>query len=187
MKALVRSLLLLLLLALLAASPVAARSLGFPAAWKIDGLIEQTCRLTPFYDLCLSSLKSDPTSSAADIRGLARIMAGSVLASASHTLDQIQELLSQAPDPETEKPLAYCAELYIPVVKYTLPQALDALNKGQLGFAVYGLSDAGREAEECAKNFSGQGGGSPVTQGNKLVRNLVDVTLAIVKILQKGF
>ncbi|KAK3443926.1 hypothetical protein EUGRSUZ_B03967 [Eucalyptus grandis] len=114
-------------------------------------------------------------------------MAGSVLASASHTLDQIQELLGQAPDPETEKPLAYCAELYIPVVKYTLPQALDALNKGQLGFAVYGLSDAGTEAEECEKNFSGQGGGSPVTQGNKLVRNLVDVALAIVKILQKGF
>ncbi|KAF8039306.1 hypothetical protein BT93_B1748 [Corymbia citriodora subsp. variegata] len=186
MKALVCSLLLLLLAASTAA---AARPLELPATQKMADLIEQTCRLTPFYDLCLSSLKSDPTSGAADLRGLARIMAGSVLAGASRTLDQIQQLLGQAHDPAAERPLADCAELYIPVVKYTLPQALDALSKGHLGFAVYGLSDAGKEAEDCEKNFSGQGGGggSPVTEGNKLVRNLVDVALAIIKILQKGF
>ncbi|KAI6685157.1 hypothetical protein NL676_031070 [Syzygium grande] len=187
MKPLVRSLLLALLLLalLLATSPPPAQSLEFPAQ-NIADLIEQTCRLTPFYELCLSSLRSDPQSGAADIRGLARIMAGSVLASASRTLDRIQELLSRAPDPESEQPLAYCAELYIPVVKYSLPQAIDALDKGQLGFAEYGLSDAGKEAEECEKNFSSHGG-SPVTEGNELVRDLVGVALAIIKILQKSF
>ncbi|XP_048137543.1 cell wall / vacuolar inhibitor of fructosidase 1-like isoform X1 [Rhodamnia argentea] len=182
MKALVCFLLLLLLLATL---PSPTRSFEFPAREMAD-LIDQTCRLTPFYDLCISSLRSDPESGAADVRGLARIMAGSVLATASRTLDRIQELLGQAPDPETERPLAYCAELYIPVVKYTLPQAIEALGKGQLGFAVYGLSDAGKEAEECEKNLSGQGG-SPVTEGNELVRNLVDVAVAIIEILQRSF
>ncbi|KAI3423326.1 PMEI domain-containing protein [Psidium guajava] len=113
-------------------------------------------------------------------------MAGSVLASASRTLDRIQELLARAPDPESEQPLAKCAELYIPVVKYSLPQAIDALEKNRFGFAEYGLSDAGNEAEECEKNLSGQGG-SPVMEGNELVRNLVDVALAIIKVLQKSF
>ncbi|XP_030520831.2 cell wall / vacuolar inhibitor of fructosidase 1-like isoform X2 [Rhodamnia argentea] len=182
MKALVPS---LLLLAVFAASPPLARSFEFPAQ-EISDPIDQTCRLTPFYDLCLSSLRSDPESGTADVRGLACIMAGSVLASASRTLDQIQELLGRAPDPESEQPLAYCAELYIPVVKYTLPQAIDALDKGQLGFAEYGLSESGKEAEECEKNLSGQGG-SPVTEGNELVRNLVDVAVAIIEVSQKAF
>lgn len=185
MNALVSSLLVLSLFA--ASLPPPAQSFKFPPARGIAGLIEQTCRLTPFYDLCVASLRSDPTSGAADVRGLAHIMAGSVLASASRTLDRIQELLGQAPDPESERPLAYCAELYIPVVKYTLPQAIDALDKGQLGFAVYGLSDAAKEVEACEKNLAGQGGASPVTEGNEQVRNLVDVALAIIKILHKTF
>ncbi|KAI3423327.1 PMEI domain-containing protein [Psidium guajava] len=184
MTALVRFLL-LLLLALVATLPPPAQTFEFPAR-GIDDLIEQTCRLTPFYDLCISSLRSHPRSGAADVRGLALIMAGSVLATANSTLGRIQEMLGQPHDPEWERPLADCAELYIPVVKYTLPQAIDALGKGQLGFAVYGLSDAGKEAEACEKNFSGQGG-SPVTEVNQLVRNSVEVALAIIKILQKSF
>ncbi|CAB4302403.1 unnamed protein product [Prunus armeniaca] len=36
-------------------------------------LVEETCRKTTNYGLCVSSLKSDPRSSTADVKGLARI------------------------------------------------------------------------------------------------------------------
>ncbi|KAK4800689.1 hypothetical protein SAY86_021176 [Trapa natans] len=148
-------------------------------------LVEQTCHLTPFYDICLSALRSSPTSATSDLHGLAQIIAGSVLQNANQTLSQIQQLLDRSTaDPKTEQSLAYCAELYIPVVKYTLPQAIDALRRGRLGFAVYGISDAVDEIGGCQKLLSLE---SPVSEGNKLVTSLATVALAIIKLLQKGF
>ncbi|OWM71088.1 cell wall / vacuolar inhibitor of fructosidase 2-like [Punica granatum] len=153
------------------------------------GLIEQTCKLTPFPDLCLSALHSSPGSSSTDLHGLAGIMANSVLQNANQTLDQIQQLLDRSPaDPETEHSLAYCAELYIPVVKYNLPQAIDALSKGRLGFAAYAINDAVNEAQECEKKLSGGSESlSQVSDRNKIVTNMAAVALAIIKVLQKGF
>ncbi|KAK4797021.1 hypothetical protein SAY86_029347 [Trapa natans] len=174
--------LLLLLLLLLPTSHSSSSSNG-------EDLIDQTCKLTPFYDLCQSSLRSSPSSSSSDLRGLAQIMAGSVLDGANRTLGQIQQLLdrSSPADPAADQPLAYCAELYIPVVKYSLPQAIDALSKGRLGFAVYGITDAMNEAGDCNKKISsGDGSSSPVSDGNMLVMDLAAVALSIIKVLQKS-
>ncbi|KAG7995790.1 hypothetical protein I3843_01G126900 [Carya illinoinensis] len=89
------------------------------------------------------------------------------------------------PEPELERSLAYCAELYIQVVKYTLPQALDASIKGEYKFANYGIADAAKEAETCEKKFSGSTD-SPVTDRNNLVENLSEVAKAIANVLLKG-
>ncbi|GKV37896.1 hypothetical protein SLEP1_g45865 [Rubroshorea leprosula] len=150
-----------------------------------DDLIEQICKKTPFYDLCLASLKSNPTTIPMDIKGLATTMADIVLSNATDTLDFIQSEIKQASDPQMERALAYCAELYIPVVKYNLPQAIEALSKGQYAFAADGISDAAKEADACEKNFSGSLK-SPLTVRNKLVHSLSDVAVAIVKVLLKG-
>lgn len=161
--------------------PLLRLTVLFSPASSID-LIQQTCSLTPFYDLCIGSLQSDPQSSSSDLRGLAQIMASAVLANANQTLTQIQQLLNQAPDPAAEKPLAYCAEIYIPMVKYNLPQAIAALRKGGCGFAVYVLSAAQSDVSDCQKRVAGS---SPVSQWNKMVQNLADVALSIIEILQK--
>ncbi|KAF2312718.1 hypothetical protein GH714_039744 [Hevea brasiliensis] len=138
---------------------------------------------TPFYDLCLSSL--NPQNPITDVKALASAMTNLVLSNATDTLSYIQELIKQGADPQLQKPLADCAELYIPVVKYNLPQAINALMRGRFGFTSYLLSDAGKQAQDCEKNFSGSSQ-SPLTERNKLLSNLCDVAVAILKLLQKG-
>lgn len=147
-----------------------------------NSLIAKTCKKTPHYDLCVSSLASNPDSSGADLNGLAQIMVNIVLSNTSSTLDYIQALLDQAPEPELQRALANCAELYIPVVKFSLPQAIEALISGHFGFANYGISDAAKEAVACDKAFSGKIE-SPLTDRNSIVRDLADVATAIIKLL----
>ncbi|KAJ4721976.1 Pectinesterase inhibitor [Melia azedarach] len=148
-----------------------------------DNLIIQICKKTPFRDLCISSLNS---SAPTDVKGLATIIAQRVLENATDNLNYIQGLIKQAPDPQQERALANCAELYIPVVKYELPQAIDALCKGHYGFANYGIADVGKQADACEKGFSGSAK-SPLTDRNKLVRSLSDIAVAIISILAKMF
>ncbi|PKI72829.1 pectinesterase 1-like [Punica granatum] len=154
-----------------------------------EDLIEQTCKLTPFPELCLSAFHSSPGSSSTDPHDLPGIMANSVLQNVNQTLDKIQQLLNRSPaDPETEHFLAFCAELYIPVVKYNLPQAIDALSKGGLGFAAYEINDAVNAARDCEKKLSVASGSLlQVSDGNKLVTNLGAVALAIIKLLLNDF
>ncbi|GMN55114.1 hypothetical protein TIFTF001_024225 [Ficus carica] len=148
-------------------------------------LIERTCKRTPHYELCTSTLEASPESSSADLRGLAHIMVDQVLSKATETLEFIRSLLKEEPDPDLEKALAYCAELYIPVVKYSLPQAIDALTGGHFGFANYGISDAAKQANACDKNFS-KSTDSPLADKNTLLNDLSEVAAAIIGILLKG-
>ncbi|KAK4586450.1 hypothetical protein RGQ29_023551 [Quercus rubra] len=157
----------------------------FPLDDESGNLIDHTCKKTSHYDLCLSSLQSNPQSSTADVKGLAQIMADILLANVTDTLNYIEGLIKQSPEPELERSLTYCAELYIPVVKYTLPQAIDALSKGHYRFANYGISDVAKEADTCEKKFSGPIQ-SPLTDWNNLVQGLSDVAVDIVNILLKG-
>ncbi|KAJ8766253.1 hypothetical protein K2173_022312 [Erythroxylum novogranatense] len=151
---------------------------------KCDDLIDQICKRTPFRDLCEASLRSSSQSSGADAKGLASIVTSLILSDATDTLDYIHGLIKQVKDPELQRPLANCAELYIPVVKYNLPQAIDAFAKGQYGFATYVLSDASKQAKACEKGFSSSTA-SPLSERNKVVSDLCDVAIAIIKLLQK--
>ncbi|XVE82300.1 hypothetical protein DITRI_Ditri15bG0137100 [Diplodiscus trichospermus] len=148
-------------------------------------LVDQICKKTPFYDLCISTLRSNTNTNGSDVKGLASVMADTLLANATDTLSYIRAQINQTSDPQMERALAYCAELYIPVVKYNLPQAIDALSKGQFAFASDGLSDAAKQADACEKKFSGSTK-SPLSDRNKLLHGLSDVAVAIVKILLKG-
>lgn len=175
MRTSVSSLSILLLYILLLSSPLPLTQCG--------DLVDQICKKTPFYDLCVLSLQPN---SGADVKSLASKMANLVLSNVTDTLNFIQGLLKEATGTSLERPLADCAELYIPVVKYNLPQAIDALIRGRYGFANYVFSDVSKQADACEKNFSGENE-SPLTDRNKLISNLCDVAVAIINILQKGF
>ncbi|KAJ4836093.1 hypothetical protein Tsubulata_029659 [Turnera subulata] len=144
-------------------------------------LIDQICKKTPFYDLCVLSLQPN---TATDVKTLASTMANLVLSNATDTLNYIQQLIKQAPDPDQQRLLADCAEVYIPVVKYNLPQAINALLRGRFGFAKYVISDTRKQADQCEKGFSGSNK-SPLTDRNKLLGNLCDVALAILNLAGK--
>lgn len=159
------------------------RAPACPLGKKVS-LIEKTCKKTPYRDLCVSSLRSYPSSSGATIHDLAGIMLKLTLANATDTLSYIEALINQTEDPQLERPLDYCAELYIPVVKYTLPQAIAAFDKTQYGFAEYGMSYTGDQADTCEKEFS-TSEASPLGDRNKLMSELCDVAVAIIKMLHK--
>ncbi|ESW19379.1 hypothetical protein PHAVU_006G119800 [Phaseolus vulgaris] len=155
--------------------------------WK-DGdgdLVDQICKKTPFYDLCSSILHSNPLSSKPDLKGVALLMVNNIVANATDTLSYIEGLLKQTPDRELEQALAFCAESYIPLVKYILPQAADAISQGRFGFASYCISDALKEVSSCDKKFSGTTQ-APLGERNDIVQKLVDLASAIIKLLLKG-
>ena len=147
-------------------------------------LVEETCKRTAYSELCVASLESSPAmSDVTDLRGVAQVMTGIVLAKAAETLEAIRAVLkSGASEAAVEKSLAYCAELYIPLVKYTLPQAIDALTGGHFGFAGYGISDAAKQASTCAKTIS-SANSSVIADQNQLLGRLSQIAASIVQIL----
>ncbi|XWS41351.1 hypothetical protein CRYUN_Cryun17cG0073900 [Craigia yunnanensis] len=77
------------------------------------GLIQKTCKTTKYYDLCVSSLKSDPTSGNSDTKGLAMIMVGVGMANATATSTFLSsQLISTINDTILEKVLKECSDKY---------------------------------------------------------------------------
>lgn len=149
-------------------------------------IIDQICKKTPFYDLCTSILNSSPPTPKPDLKTIALLMINNILSNATDTLSFIETLIKKTSDREMEQALAFCAESYIPVVKYTLPQAAEAITQNRFGFAGYCVSDAVKEVNSCNKKFLGFGVVSPLGDRNGVVQKLVDVASAIIKQLLKG-
>ncbi|KAL5066942.1 hypothetical protein RYX36_017829 [Vicia faba] len=84
-----------------------------------------------------------------------------------------------------EQSLAFCAESYMPVAKYTLPQAAEAISQDNFGFAGYYVFDAVKQVNSCNNMFYGL---VLATLGdrNGIVHKLVDVASTIIKQLLKG-
>jgi len=139
-------------------------------------LIEQTCRRTPFYDVCISSLKSKPRSSGADVTGLALTMVDVLKTKATETLNHIKALLHGSP--KLKRSLRSCADSYKAIIEGDVPEAIEALKKGNPKFAEQGANDAADEATSCEGRFSGR---SPLTDMNKAVHDVAAVAAAIVR------
>lgn len=147
-------------------------------------LVDQTCRETPNYNLCVEALRSDPRSSGADVAGLAVVMMDRVKAKTMATLDRISELLGAAPAPDskTEAALRRCAKLYDrAVLKADIPSAMEALRTGNPKFAEQGANDAANEADSCERAFSTPR--APITSFNRSVSNLSRLASAIIRLL----
>ncbi|CAK7325273.1 unnamed protein product [Dovyalis caffra] len=139
-------------------------------------LIQQICKRTPNFNICVTSLQSDPKSSTADINGLALIMVGVLKAKSTSTLNLINQKLKESP--ALKQPLTSCASKYNAILTGDIPQATEALQKGNPKFAESGANDAALEADLCEGGFKGS---SPITASNKLVHDISVVTAAIVR------
>lgn len=145
------------------------------------GLIQKTCKQSPNYNLCVSSLQSDPRSSKANVQGLALIMVDAVKAKAKETLNHIHGLLKQSPKPGDQQHLSSCGDNYNAILEGDIPEAIEALRTGNYKFAEQGTNDAANEADSCEKKF--YSGTSPLTDFNKLVHDVAAITAAITRIL----
>ncbi|XP_052184526.1 cell wall / vacuolar inhibitor of fructosidase 1-like [Diospyros lotus] len=178
MKAMVSSSLTLALFLVALLAPATIHQCPAAAAAQHD-LVTATCKKTPSYQLCLSTLRSDPRSRNADVAGLGIILVDAVKAKATATLGEIKRL--KRSKPQLKRPLSKCAELYSAVVEADVPPAIEALTKGDPKFAEEGMVDASSEAELCEKGFNQFN--SPLTKVNKLVHDLSMVATAVIRML----
>ncbi|KAK7264742.1 hypothetical protein RJT34_32352 [Clitoria ternatea] len=146
-----------------------------------EKLIESTCKKTPNYNVCLQSLKANPGSSGADVRGLAQIMVKVMKAKANDALKKIHELQRVGgAGPNQKRALISCADKYNAILVADVPQATEALQKGDPKFAEDGANDAANEATYCESDFAGK---SPLTKYNNDMHDVATVTAAIVRLL----
>jgi len=142
-------------------------------------LIQQTCKKTPNYALCIEYLNADPKAPTADVNGLAQIMVNVMKTKANDGLNKIHQLIAGGP-PGQQAALKSCAEEYNTIVVYNVPNAISALQKGDPKFAEEAANDAANEANDCERGFSGN---SPLTTENNVMHDASVITSAIVKIL----
>ncbi|KAF8097343.1 hypothetical protein N665_0290s0002 [Sinapis alba] len=151
-----------------------------------DDLIDTVCKETPFCDLCEASLRP-LTPSPSDPKSLASAMANIVLGNITDTLSYIQSLIRHSHDPAAERALAQCAELYRPVVRFNIPQAIEAMQRGEFGFSLYVLGDAEKQTDSCQKRINStmadDENSVALTARNQLVKNLCDVAISVIKFL----
>ncbi|MFS8004133.1 putative pectinesterase inhibitor domain, Cell wall/vacuolar inhibitor of fructosidase [Helianthus anomalus] len=144
-------------------------------------LIETTCKATPSYNLCMSTLLTNPKSSSGDISDLGLIMVGATKAKATRAIQQIKSIYKSRP--ELRHALNECAKMYVAVVRADVPSAIQALDGGQPKFAEDGMADTAVEAQACERSFSDRGQKSPLTKMNKDIENVANVARAIIRML----
>lgn len=145
-------------------------------------LIGSTCEKNEEYiDLCISTLRSDPRSAAADVEGLARIMFDATLAKATATLNRIKDLLKKTSDPVLREYLNVCVEQYDDAIE-DIPVAIQ--NVGSHNFAsrikADDVVDEARSCEEIFIDLPNRERKSPLTAENDMVRKLAMIAAGIV-------
>ncbi|CAA3002246.1 cell wall vacuolar inhibitor of fructosidase 1-like [Olea europaea subsp. europaea] len=143
---------------------------------KDQNLINTTCRNTPNYRLCISTLRADPTSINEDVAGLGLIMVAAVKAKAKETMKAITKL--KVSRPELRIALNDCSDRYNAILVGDVPEAEQAL-RGNPKFAENGMADSSIEAVACEENFKKVK--SPLTGFNNKMRDLSDVARAIIR------
>lgn len=104
-------------------------------------------------DLCVTSLRSDPRSSSADVKGLVHITFELVQSNVTDTFGQVKALLETTTDPDVNKSLNDCFGLYKKSVSTTLPDAISALDSS-LELAGILINEVKSNAEDCERDFT---------------------------------
>ncbi|XP_021662766.2 cell wall / vacuolar inhibitor of fructosidase 1 [Hevea brasiliensis] len=148
-----------------------------------SNLIDQTCKQTPYYELCVWSLISNPQSFSTDVKGLAKIMVFTIDAKATHTVKHINNLLqrSSSLSEKERQELKACADRYSVIIKGDVPQSIDALRTGDYKFAQEGTYDAATEAMSCEEEFSCHH--SKLSDMNMVLHDVSVVAASIVKVI----
>ncbi|XP_028794166.1 uncharacterized protein LOC114749802 [Neltuma alba] len=146
-------------------------------------LIDRICKKTPFFDLCSATLHANPLTPKSDLKTIALVVVKDILVNATETLSHIESLIHHTSDRRLEHSLAFCAECYIPLIKYTLPQAADAVSQGQFGFAAYCVRYTAKQVHRCERKLGGTKASSPLEDQNGVVHKLAGVASAIIKLL----
>lgn len=120
----------------------------------VPDLIKRTCNSTAYFDLCVSSLRSDPGSAKADVRGLSAIAVNLAISNATGTSGYASRLAKRRgkADAALGSALGGCARWYADAGG-ALGSALDALARQDYDYASVDVGAAAGYAEMCRNSF----------------------------------
>lgn len=146
---------------------------------KGQNLIETTCKSTPNYRLCATTLKANPGSTtAADVADLGLIMVAAVKAKSRQALSAIQKLRRR--QPKLSQALQRCTEVYKAVVEGDVAVAEQTL-RGNPKFAETAMAGVAVEADTCDGAFEGMVVPPRLSGVNRGVHDLAAVARAIIR------
>ncbi|XP_020215966.1 cell wall / vacuolar inhibitor of fructosidase 2 [Cajanus cajan] len=147
-------------------------------------LIKKTCKSSKYYDLCFSSLKSDPSSANADPKGLAVIMVGIGITNATSTSSYLSShLLGTANDSTLKRGLKECAYKYA-CASDALQSSAQDLASEAYDYASMHITAASDYPNVCHNLFKGYPGlvyPPEIAPREDGLKRLCDVALGIVE------
>ncbi|XP_004486537.1 uncharacterized protein [Cicer arietinum] len=154
----------------------------------MSGSIEQICRKTPHYHLCLITLKSNLYSQqftqtqSVDISGYVRVTLEVVAAKAPLILEQLHEVYAQTQHTQLKNALDSCITSYTKISKELIPQALNCVDKRDYNGVKQSAYVAGNLAASCEKKCYGttSSSASPLGDNNQYVQDMCQITASIV-------
>lgn len=158
-------------------------SLLFNQFFSVAGdqaLIQKVCHATPYYDLCISTLRSDKTSEKSDTKGLAAILVKQAEASASSTYTYISNQLLA-----NETVLGSAGELcgnHYDSARQALRGSIKDLGDGNFDFAGRKASSAREQVKTCGSDFARLGVTYPqkLAKREALLEQLCDIASNII-------
>nr|GMD88796.1 cell wall / vacuolar inhibitor of fructosidase 1 [Ipomoea batatas]GME02414.1 cell wall / vacuolar inhibitor of fructosidase 1 [Ipomoea batatas] len=125
------------------------------------------CTATPFRELCLSLLRSDPRSyHAKGYTEVGQIIAEFALAKAEETLSFIKSSENKTTDKAVGASLAVCRGLYDRIIREQIPNALETSKQSEENASRI-MSDVNLDVESCEKEFSKNHVKSVLTKRNQ--------------------
>ncbi|XP_047320259.1 pectinesterase inhibitor-like [Impatiens glandulifera] len=133
-------------------------------------LINDVCKKTDYPDVCISILRSDPTSANADVQELIILILKASTSYASKTLIKINDLMKETTNGYKKLLYMGCTHGY-KVAIADIALVVDKLRSKSYDYAKIEIDSFRQEAEDCEDNFSAPPG--PIYQSNLTDRNLM--------------
>ncbi|XP_077217825.1 pectinesterase inhibitor-like [Tasmannia lanceolata] len=117
-------------------------------------LIHQTCNKTDYYDLCVSSLESDPRSTSGDLPIFATIFLELATSTANDTVTQISTLVNGTNDEQLKgRLLSACDPMYV-IIMENMKEALLYMESKQYIEVRDSLWASSNQVVNCERSFT---------------------------------
>ncbi|XP_049387847.1 cell wall / vacuolar inhibitor of fructosidase 2-like [Solanum stenotomum] len=144
-------------------------------------LIEDVCRTSSDFKVCINALRADPKSSSADKKGLVRILLQQCLTKAKNIYNEVANLLEQAKEHVLIQCLQICKENYDSAIDVATT-AIKDFDANDFFGAKITVSAVVSCADTCEESFTEPPiRTSPTKSKSEDLMNFVGLTLSLVK------
>ncbi|KAL0857394.1 hypothetical protein Bca101_062548 [Brassica carinata] len=154
----------------------------FQIALSQPNIIQQLCKRNRYQPLCVSTLNLDPRSKTSDLQGLASISIDATTKKTNETLTYLIDALQHTGgDRAAFEKYGTCVDQdYGASTDRYLSAALANLKAKKYSAAIANLQDVMGASGDCENQFAGSCP-LPVSQRNKAVHDIADMTTDIIK------